>query len=215
MTGSPRPARQARGAEMDARLALRTMEERVRALAGRSDALRRAAAHERCRAGQGAGPPGADAAGGEGGRGGARRRRATWPDGSRRPSRSPGSNGPPQTRPGPTRRRRWPRSAGRLRTLTHDFESLVDTVHRDEMARAEQRMRLEALTEKAMTELGLEPDGLVADYGPDQPVPVLTRPDGTALGPGRRGAGADPVRARAAAEAAADGGACARCARAG
>ena len=44
-------------------------------------------------------------------------------------------------------------------------------------------MRLEALTEKAMTELGLEPDGLVADYGPDQPVPVLARPDGTALGP--------------------------------
>jgi chromosome segregation protein len=72
---------------------------------------------------------------------------------------------------------------GRLRTLTHDFESLVDTVHRDEMARAEQRMRLEALSERAMTELGLEPDGLVADYGPDQPVPVLTRPDGSALGP--------------------------------
>ena len=32
---------------MDARLALRTMEERVRALAGRADALRRAAENER------------------------------------------------------------------------------------------------------------------------------------------------------------------------
>ena len=71
----------------------------------------------------------------------------------------------------------------RLRTLTHDFESLVDSAHRDEMARAEQRMRLEQLTEKAMSELGLEPEALVADYGPDQPVPVLTRPDGSALQP--------------------------------
>src|SRR6478609_877060 len=40
-------ARLARAAEMDARLALRTMEERVRALAGRADALRRAAENER------------------------------------------------------------------------------------------------------------------------------------------------------------------------
>ena len=47
------------------------------------------------------------------------------------------------------------------------------------MARAEQRMRVETLTEKAMAELGLEPSVLVADYGPDQPVPVLTRPDGS------------------------------------
>src|ERR671912_309667 len=39
--------RLARAAEMDARLALRTMEERVRALAGRADALRRAAEGER------------------------------------------------------------------------------------------------------------------------------------------------------------------------
>ncbi len=33
-----------------------------------------------------------------------------------------------------------------------------------------------------MTELGLEPGALVAEYGPDQAVPVLTRPDGSALG---------------------------------
>ena len=92
---------------------------------------------------------------------------------------------------------------GRLRTLSHEFESLVDTVHRDEMARAEQRMRLEALTEKAMTELGLEPEGLVADYGPDQPVPVLSRPDGSALAPDDEVPDAGPVRAGAAGEAAA------------
>jgi chromosome segregation protein len=32
-----------------------------------------------------------------------------------------------------------------------------------------------------MTELGLEPEGLLGDYGPELPIPVLTRPDGTAL----------------------------------
>ena len=62
------PARLARSAEMDARLALRTLEERVRALAGRADALRRAAAHERQARAQARGPPRADAARGDGGR---------------------------------------------------------------------------------------------------------------------------------------------------
>jgi chromosome segregation protein len=68
-----------------------------------------------------------------------------------------------------------------VRTYAADFEALVDTAHRDEMARAEHRMRIEALQEKAMTELGLESEALLADYGPEQPVPVLTAPDGAAL----------------------------------
>ena len=175
-------ARHARGAEMDARLALRTMEERVRALAGRSDALRRAAAHERSARAKAQ----------------ARRERmlreakvaAAVHAGaaylSRRIEQSIELAGVERAAADAARTDAEAALAeirGRLRTLTHDFESLVDTVHRDEMARAEQRMRLEALTEKAMTELGLEADGLVTDYGPDQPVPVLSRPDGTALGP--------------------------------
>ena len=40
-----------------------------------------------------------------------------------------------------------------VRSLTRDFESLVDAAHRDEMARAEQQMRVEALVERAMAEL--------------------------------------------------------------
>ena len=68
-----------------------------------------------------------------------------------------------------------------MRTLTAEFESLVDAVHRDEIARAEQQMRVGTLVEKAMAELGLEPEALVADYGPDRLVPVLTREDGSAL----------------------------------
>ncbi len=69
----------------------------------------------------------------------------------------------------------------RSRDLAREFEALVDVVHRDELARAEQRMRIEALAEKALAELGLEAEVLVTEYGPDQLVPVLTRPDGTAL----------------------------------
>ena len=55
-----------------------------------------------------------------------------------------------------------------LRDLGRELDELVNTVHRDEMARTQQRMRIEQLEEKALEELGLDPDGLVADYGPDQ-----------------------------------------------
>ncbi|MCW2810159.1 MAG: smc, partial [Friedmanniella sp.] len=70
-----------------------------------------------------------------------------------------------------------------VRRLGGEFEHLVDAVHRDELARAEQRMRVDTLAERALAELGLEASALVQDYGPDQPVPVLVREDGTALGP--------------------------------
>jgi chromosome segregation protein len=58
---------------------------------------------------------------------------------------------------------------------------LVDSAHRNELARTEQRMRVDALVEKAMTELGLDSDVLIAEYGPDQMVPLLTHGDGTPL----------------------------------
>ena len=67
-----------------------------------------------------------------------------------------------------------------VRSLTRDFESLVDAAHRDELARAEQQIRVEALEERAMAELGLEASKLLAEYGPDKAVPVLIRDDGTA-----------------------------------
>ena len=60
---------------------------------------------------------------------------------------------------------------GRLRDLARQHDELVSSVHRDEMARAQQRMRIEQLEERALEELGLDPDNLVSDYGPDQPVP--------------------------------------------
>jgi chromosome segregation protein len=59
----------------------------------------------------------------------------------------------------------------RLRTLARDLDGLVNSAHRDEMARTQQRMRIEQIEERALEELGLDADGLVADYGPDQAVP--------------------------------------------
>jgi len=61
-----------------------------------------------------------------------------------------------------------------LRDLAREHDELVNTVHRDEMARTQQRMRIEQLEERALEELGLEVDALVEEYGPHRPVPVLT-----------------------------------------
>jgi chromosome segregation protein len=58
-----------------------------------------------------------------------------------------------------------------MRDLGKEHDELVNSVHRDEMARTQQRMRIEQLEERALEELGLDGDGLVADYGPDQLVP--------------------------------------------
>ncbi|WP_229053701.1 chromosome segregation protein SMC [Aeromicrobium sp. Leaf350] len=60
----------------------------------------------------------------------------------------------------------------RLRELSEENEVLTDSVHRDEMARAELRMRLEALQSRSLEELGLEVDALVGEYGPEVLVPT-------------------------------------------
>ena len=148
-------ARLARGAEMDARLALRTLEERARALAGRADALRRAAEARTAGPGHGAWP------GARGWRREARPRLPCTPAATflarlRRALPRPGGARAGRGGGGADRSRgRTGRGAGRGALAGADFESLVDAAHRDEMARAEQRMRVEALTEKAMAELGL------------------------------------------------------------
>ena len=58
-----------------------------------------------------------------------------------------------------------------LRELTAEADRLKDSVHRDEVARAEQRLRIEQLEEKVLEEYGVEPDVLIAEYGPQQLVP--------------------------------------------
>jgi chromosome segregation protein len=62
----------------------------------------------------------------------------------------------------------------RTRELSADLERLTDVVHRDEVARAEQRLRIEQLEERAVSEWGVPLEQLVAEYGPQVPVPVVT-----------------------------------------
>ncbi len=62
----------------------------------------------------------------------------------------------------------------RLRELIGQLDGLTDSVHKDEMARAELRLRLEGLESRALDELGLDVETLVTDYGPDQLVPPVT-----------------------------------------
>jgi chromosome segregation protein len=45
------------------------------------------------------------------------------------------------------------------------------------MARTQQKMRIEQLEERALEELGLDADGLVAEYGPDRPIPFTGEPE--------------------------------------
>ncbi|MEV7661217.1 chromosome segregation protein SMC [Paenarthrobacter sp. NPDC089316] len=56
--------------------------------------------------------------------------------------------------------------------LARELAELTDSVHRDEMARTQQRLRIEALETRVIDELGLSAEQLIADYGPDKPVPL-------------------------------------------
>jgi len=71
----------------------------------------------------------------------------------------------------------------RIRELTGDLEVLTDTVHRDEVARAEQRLRIEALENKALEDYGVAPSDLVEEYGPDVLVPPSPRAPGDEVDP--------------------------------
>ena len=46
-------------------------------------------------------------------------------------------------------------------------------MHRDEIFRAEQRLRIEQLEQRAVEELGIDAAALVTEYGPDKDVPTL------------------------------------------
>jgi chromosome segregation protein len=172
-------ARLARSVEMDARLALRTLEERARALAGRADALRRAAEAERqarlreiARRERLAREARTAAAVHAGGTFLAQLVEHSLALAARERSQAEVMRTDAEATLSAVR--------GSVRSLTRDFESLVDAAHRDEIARAEQQMRVDALAERAMAELGLEATDLLAEYGPDQAVPVLTEEDGSA-----------------------------------
>ncbi len=175
-------ARAARSAEMDARLALRTMEERVRALSGRAEALRKAAVAERQARERAEARREQLRIEGEAAR--AVHAGATYLLLRLEASRVLAQQERDQAdavRADAEEVLMATRAAAR--TLTKTLEGLVDDSHREELARAQQRMRIDALADRALSEVGIEPDTLVAEYGPHAPVPVIVHPDGTPIGP--------------------------------
>ncbi|KOU23116.1 chromosome segregation protein SMC [Streptomyces sp. WM6372] len=160
----------ARQTEMEARLQLRTHEERVKGLAGRADSLDRGARAER------------EA------RARAERRRARLrheaevaravADGARQLlahlevslRRAEQERAAAEHAKG-LRERELGEARGRGRDLKGELDKLTDSVHRGEVLGAEKRLRIEQVESRALEEFGMEAASLVAEYGPDQPVP--------------------------------------------
>ncbi|MGW6708283.1 AAA family ATPase, partial [Streptomyces sp. NPDC054956] len=167
----------ARQTEMEARLQLRTHEERVKGLAGRADSLDRGARAER------------EA------RARAERRRARLrheaevagavADGARQLlahievslTRAAEERTAAEYAKG-LRERELGEARTRGRDLKGELDKLTDSVHRGEVLGAEKRMRIEQVESRALEEFGIAAAGLVAEYGPDQPVPPSPSADG-------------------------------------
>ncbi|WP_327255142.1 AAA family ATPase [Streptomyces sp. NBC_01244] len=186
----------ARQTEMEARLQLRTHEERVKGLAGRADSLDRGARAER------------EA------RARAERRRerlryeaqvaAAVAAGARQLlahievslTRAVGERTSAEYAKG-VRERELDEARGLGRGLKGELDKLTDSVHRGEVLGAEKRMRIEQVESRALEEFGMAAQGLVAEYGPDQPVPPSPSADGEDRDAGEGEAGPEPfVRAR-------------------
>ena len=187
----------ARNAEMEARLEVRTAEERLRAIAGRADALVATAAAERQAAQRAA----------------ARRiqrehqavvARAVAEGAARTLARLADSLAAASEQ----RQAAEQASKGRavalkeirvqVRELAAEFDRVVDAAHGTEMARAEHRMRLEQMAARAAEEFAVSAEELVSEYGPGVPVPVISpdspaSPAPAAEGPGGDGLDADPL----------------------
>jgi chromosome segregation protein len=170
----------ARNAEMEARLEVRTVEERLRAIGGRADSLSAAAAAERTARERAAAR---------------RRQRATQASVARAVAIGAGvAVSAAESSLGSALARREAAEqlsatgAGVLRSvrtrvtaLTAELDQVVNTAHGTEIARAEHRLRLEQMEAHAIEEYGVDPSQLIAEYGPDVLVPTAigTPPDGT------------------------------------
>jgi chromosome segregation protein len=163
-------AEAARAAEVDARLAVRTAEERANAVRGRADSLRRAAAAERearlraQRAREAREHAAAVAAAvAESGRSLAQRLSATVSVASRRRDALA------------TERHQRIDSLAKARELVSEFTTKIagvtEALHRDEVAKAQAALRIEQLEQTILDQFGMATADLIAEYGPDVPLP--------------------------------------------
>ena len=162
----------ARNAEMEARLEVRTAEERLRAIGGRAESLAAAAATERAtrqRAAERRQRRAAQAAVARAVALGARyaieaaEQSVNQALARRAEAEAASSGGAAELKA----------VRARVRDLAADLDTVVNTAHGTEIARAEHRLRLAQLAEHALEEFGVEADALVAEYGPEVPVPVI------------------------------------------
>jgi chromosome segregation protein len=159
-------AEQARAAEVEARLAVRTAEERANAVRGRADSLRRAAAAERearlraQRAREAREHAAAVAAAvAESGRLVAQRLSAAVAVASRARN---GVAAERQHRAGALAKARE-----EVTELSAKITALTDALHRDEVAKAQAALRIEQLEQHALEQFGMAAADLIAEYGPD------------------------------------------------
>jgi chromosome segregation protein len=156
----------ARAAEVEARLAVRTAEERANAVRGRADSLRRAATAERearLRA-QRARAARVHAA---------RVAAAVAESGRMVALRLSGVVGVASRSRDEVAAERQNRATALTRTreevneLSTRIQGLTDSLHRDEVAKAQAALRIEQLEEHVLEQFGMAVDDLVAEYGPD------------------------------------------------
>ncbi|MFD5898246.1 AAA family ATPase [Streptomyces sp. NPDC060366] len=170
----------ARQTEMEARLQVRTHEERVKGLAGRADSLDRGARAERearARAEQRRSRLRHEAAVAGAVASGARQLLAHVEVSVVRADEE--RTAADAAKAGREQELVAERNQGR--DLKNELDKLTDSVHRGEVLGAEKRMRIEQLEAKALEELGVEPAGLIAEYGPDQLVPPSLPAEGEEL----------------------------------
>lgn len=160
----------ARQNEMEVRLAVRTAEERVASIAGRADSLLRQAAAERAARERIAARRAARARGAAiaravefGAREALSRLAVSLANAERQRDEIAASRA--------AREAELQEVRAAAKRLGADLERLISQVHRDEVARAEQRLRIEQLEAKAAEEFGIDVETLIAEYGPTQPVP--------------------------------------------
>ncbi|HEY3881631.1 MAG TPA: chromosome segregation protein SMC [Trebonia sp.] len=198
-------ASSARNAEMEARLEVRTVEERLRAISGRADSLASSAVTERAarqraalrrqqRAAQAAvaravaAGAGQAVAAAEGSLALAAARRAE--------AEAASSSGTEALKA----------ARAQVTAVSGELDKVVNTAHGTEISRNEHRLRLEQLASHAADEYGIEPDALAAEYGPDSlvlvpgdsPLAVAARKRGTVVvnvAPAAQQAGAQSAEA--------------------
>ncbi len=160
----------ARSAEVEARLTVRTAEERTNAVRGRADSLRRAAAAERearvraARAREARVHAAAMAAAvAESGRAVAERLSQAVAVASRIRDEVAAER--------QTRAAALGRARDEVGELSTRIAALTDSLHRDEVAKAQAALRIEQLEEQVLEQFGMAAADLVAEYGPTVPLP--------------------------------------------